>query len=193
MRLKRLESIKRSLSDHASDSFSLDFLISTVLSTLLFRVRRNLTGVASYLPASMGSAFMSLPLLLVSTIGSREGVSSCQAVTLYKPSNFASIACPAASAVLVVYHRTHGHRIKRHNAVVSCVARGLEERHFTVHQEHRFSSSRGILKPDLLAIKDGKAFILDAQVISDGEPQGRAHRRKLDKYTELYSFCLCDA
>ncbi|KAG8184458.1 hypothetical protein JTE90_002305 [Oedothorax gibbosus] len=212
MRLKRLESIKRSLSDRASDSFSLNFLMSHIHRAIDAAVpgspksywRRQLSSCVdgaglqeSALTPGQHNWIKGRSLFLsgrdfIQAIKLRFNCLPCRSRCARgrpEKDRLCGAGCArneSLSHILQVCPRTHGHRIKRHNAVASYVARGLEDRRFTVYQEPRFSSSsQGLLKPDLLAVNDGKAYILDAQVISDGEPQGLAHRRKLDKYTEL--------
>lgn len=87
--------------------------------------------------------------------------------------------------ILQVCPRTFDQRMRRHNAVVSYTARGLEQRGFTVTLEPHYSTSEGVKKPDIIATKDGIAHIIDAQVVADGEPLRRAHERKLDRYAVL--------
>lgn len=81
--------------------------------------------------------------------------------------------------------RTHGQRIRRHDALTSYTIRGLEQRGFHVTREPHFKTSQGLMKPDILAVKDGAAYVIDAQVVTDGEPLRKAHSRKLDKYAIL--------
>lgn len=87
--------------------------------------------------------------------------------------------------ILQVCPRTHGQRVKRHDAVVNYAVRGLEQRGFTVYKEPRFVTSGGLRKPDFIALRGSTAHIVDAQIVSDAEPLRRAHCRKVDKYSDL--------
>lgn len=83
---------------------------------------------------------------------------------------------------------THGMRCKRHDKVCARVASKLRERGFIVYEERRFPvPNHVILKPDLIAIKDNKAFILDVQVVyeTSGMAFTNAYQRKIEKYTPL--------
>lgn len=87
--------------------------------------------------------------------------------------------------ILQVCPRTYGQRVKRHDAVLNYAVRGLEQRGFQVVHKPHFSTSEGLRKPDIIAIHANQAFVIDAQVVSDGEPLRKAHNRKVDKYQAL--------
>lgn len=87
--------------------------------------------------------------------------------------------------ILQVCPRTHGKRIRRHDALINYAVRGLEQRGFVVSKEPRFHTSQGLLKPDLLATRGRTAYIIDAQVVSDQESLRRNHLRKVEKYAGL--------
>ncbi|KAG8179198.1 hypothetical protein JTE90_004026 [Oedothorax gibbosus] len=92
--------------------------------------------------------------------------------------------------ILQVCPRTHGMRVRRHDAIINYAIRGLEQRGFVVAREPLFSTAEGRKKPDLVATKGSSAFIIDAQVVSDSELLRRAHRRKVDKYEDLAPLVL---
>lgn len=81
--------------------------------------------------------------------------------------------------------RTHGPRVKRHDALVNYAVRGLEQKGYVVTREPHFKTAQGLRKPDIVAIRGGTAHVIDAQVVTDGEPLRRAHRRKVEKYIDL--------
>lgn len=53
--------------------------------------------------------------------------------------------------VLQQCHRTHGSRIKRHDAVASILARALETNGYTVYNEPKMQTESGARKPDIVA------------------------------------------
>ena len=79
--------------------------------------------------------------------------------------------------------RTHAARVKRHNAIVSYVRRSLEQRGFEATFEPIYKLGSGVLKPDLVAKKDDRAFIVDAQIVGDGIDVQEAHKTKVLKYS----------
>lgn len=84
-----------------------------------------------------------------------------------------------------VCHRSHGPRIARHDQVVKFVARNLRTQDYTVHLEPRLQTAEGIRKPDIVAVKQQEAFVIDAQVVSAGFDLRQAHRNKVAKYDVL--------
>ncbi|KAG8177084.1 hypothetical protein JTE90_015736 [Oedothorax gibbosus] len=211
LRLKRLNNIKKYFSDLATNSFPLDFLMCHIHRAInaavpgspktywCHKLHSSVDGVGLQESSSVPGQhnWMAGRTLFLS------GRDFIQCVKL----RFNCLPCRSKCArgrpekerlcgsgcnrneslahILQGFPRTHGHRINCHNAIASYLCRGLELRNFTVHQEPRFSSSIGTLKPDLVALKNNTAYIIDAQVVSDSEPQRRAHLRKLDKYSEL--------
>ncbi|KAF8774385.1 Retrovirus-related Pol polyprotein type-2 like protein [Argiope bruennichi] len=75
--------------------------------------------------------------------------------------NHISQACP----------RTHKNRITRHNAVNNYLVRALERRKYTVHQEPIFDTPSGKRKPDIVAIKDNKIFVIDTLACQGTSPE----------------------
>lgn len=78
--------------------------------------------------------------------------------------------------------RSHGLRVKRHDNLVDFFSGRLRQLGFSVLQEPRIGVGNSFLKPDLVAIKDGTAHVLDAQVVADQVSMGHAHNRKVGKY-----------
>ena len=87
--------------------------------------------------------------------------------------------------VLQKCFRTHGARIDRHNAVASYVKRSLEKTYEVVEEEPQFNTERGLRKPDHIAVKGGKALVIDAQVVSEHCDLEVAHRKNAAKYRDL--------
>ncbi|KAH1027476.1 hypothetical protein HUJ05_000977 [Dendroctonus ponderosae] len=78
--------------------------------------------------------------------------------------------------------RTHAGRIKRHDAVLKCIQRGLRNKGFQELRESRCSINGPIQKPNLIAIQNNTAHVIDAQVITDATNLDQAHRTKTAKY-----------
>jgi hypothetical protein len=79
--------------------------------------------------------------------------------------------------------RTHAARIKRHNNNVSYLERSPCKRGYTVSLEPIYKLSSGVLKPDVVATKDGVSTIVDAQIVGDSVDLGEAHVQKVLKYS----------
>ncbi|KAG8172369.1 hypothetical protein JTE90_002505 [Oedothorax gibbosus] len=80
--------------------------------------------------------------------------------------------------------RTHGKRIARHDHLVNSVKAHLEQKGSHVHSEPIFDTSMGKRKPDLIAIRQGSALVIDAQIVGESVDLTRAHRRKVRYYAE---------
>lgn len=89
-----------------------------------------------------------------------------------------------AAHVIQSCHRTHGGRVKRHDAVCKVVAAGLRDAGWTVSEEPRYQTPAGLRKPDLVAVRDGCLRVVDAQVVSGASSIEEAHRRKRSYYAE---------
>ncbi len=79
----------------------------------------------------------------------------------------------------------HGLRVKRHDAVLGLVAKRLADGGSElVKREPRIAGERGLLIPDLIAVTERRACVLDVQVVSDAGVKSLAefHRWKRDKY-----------
>ena len=86
--------------------------------------------------------------------------------------------------VLQICHRTHGMRIKRHDAVAHYIGRGLANKGYTVELEPVFETVVGRRKPDVIATKDDLTLVIDAQVVSEHTDLDAAHRRKTNYYQD---------
>ncbi|BES87413.1 Reverse transcriptase (RNA-dependent DNA polymerase) [Nesidiocoris tenuis] len=101
-------------------------------------------------------------------------------------------ACAAPAETLAhvvqVCPRTHGGRVKRHDAVTRTVAGSLSNKGWSVECEKTYRLPGGIvLRPDLVATRpDGeKVFILDMQVVSGSSNLRAAHEAKIRKYDRV--------
>ncbi|GBM36535.1 Retrovirus-related Pol polyprotein from type-2 retrotransposable element R2DM [Araneus ventricosus] len=88
--------------------------------------------------------------------------------------NHVSQACP----------RTHGKRIQRHDAVINYIKRACENSGYEVISEPLCKTSMGKRKPDLLAKKDGKIVVIDAQIVGEAVDLERANNRKISYYRD---------
>ncbi|CAK9796556.1 Retrovirus-related Pol polyprotein from type-2 retrotransposable element R2DM [Anthophora plagiata] len=72
-------------------------------------------------------------------------------------------------------HRTHGLRIKRHDAIVAYIARNLSRQGYRVTREPSYTTDEGIRKPDLVATMGKTTIVVDAQVKREGSEDLRTH------------------
>lgn len=96
--------------------------------------------------------------------------------------------CPASETlnhVIQQCHRTHGARIKRHNAVVSYLARSMRNKWAQVIEEPKFKTPEGLRKPDLLAVEGDAALVIDVAIPSEQADLGRRHTDKIEYYRAL--------
>jgi len=87
--------------------------------------------------------------------------------------------------VLQKCHRTHGVRIKRHDAVVSYIAQSMGRQEFEVDVEPKIKTANELRKPDILIKMGQTALVIDAQVVNDQIDLDEAHRRKSEVYKNI--------
>ncbi|KAL0103798.1 hypothetical protein PUN28_017835 [Cardiocondyla obscurior] len=87
--------------------------------------------------------------------------------------------------VLQQCHRTHGPRIKRHNAIITYIERGLRRQEYEVSNEPEIHTTAGLRKPDLIAKRGITAILIDAQVVNDQTDLNSAHKQKSELYKDL--------
>lgn len=92
-------------------------------------------------------------------------------------------AVETSNHILQICHRTHGMRIKRHDAVVNYLKRNLIKQGYTVESEPHFNTSQGLRKPDLVASVGHTSIVIDAQVVGDQTDLGKADRDKVAYYS----------
>lgn len=78
--------------------------------------------------------------------------------------------------------RTHGGRIRRHDAVCKILATSLQRRGYSVAREHLFETTEGRRKPDLIAVQENVATVIDAQVVTGARDLNRTHVEKREYY-----------
>lgn len=84
--------------------------------------------------------------------------------------------------ILQKCHRTHGSRVERHDSVVKFLKRSLDGKGWVTNLEPHLLTSSGLRKPDLVAIKDNDAVVIDAQIVTDGYNTNVMHQTKVRKY-----------
>ena len=77
---------------------------------------------------------------------------------------------------------THGLRVKRHNLVAKYVAWKLRYLGFLCREEPIIPIAQTFCKPDLVAWRDGQAYVVDAAITGDGWDPDGAHEEKVRKY-----------
>lgn len=91
-------------------------------------------------------------------------------------------ASETTNHILQKCYRTYGRRIARHNSVVNSIKLGLERRGCVVHVEPSLQCESGLNKPDLVALRQNRIYVIDAQVVTDGHSIDDAHTRKVERY-----------
>lgn len=76
---------------------------------------------------------------------------------------------------------SHHARVRRHNEVLSMLARKLEKAGALVTVEPTIPYSATFIKPDIICAKDGLAYILDVTIAADGFEE-EAYQAKITKY-----------
>lgn len=76
-----------------------------------------------------------------------------------------------------------GGRRFRHNAIVKLMSSALRNQGIDVHDEPRFNSMEGLKIPDLIAVKGGRAWVMDVQVVKD-DKLDQYHATKRSKYQD---------
>ena len=72
----------------------------------------------------------------------------------------------------------------RHDAIVKYACNVLHRNNWSVAVEPKIQTTMGLRKPDLLAVRDGIARVIDAQVVSGYRDLTEAHRRKRSYYAD---------
>lgn len=93
------------------------------------------------------------------------------------------LASETLNHTVQVCPRTHGARIERHDAVIKYIKRNLRTKGYEVAVEPRLMTTQGDRKPDLVAVRDRKALIIDAQVVTDSVNLQDADSTKREKYS----------
>jgi hypothetical protein len=78
-------------------------------------------------------------------------------------------------------YRTNGAMIRRHDKVASVLAKELVRKGYDVTVEPFIKTRTGLKKPDLIAVKEGKCFVIDP-TITGGDNIDSVHQQKVRKY-----------
>lgn len=79
--------------------------------------------------------------------------------------------------------RFHGSRILMHDAIFSIMANSFSRPGWHVERERSFSTSIGVLKPDILAIGDGAGLLIDTRIVFGGQEFGPSTLKKFKNIT----------
>ena len=109
-----------------------------------------------------------------------------RACRINRTSNFTCRAgCPEAENN---YHqiqrciRSHGMRMRRHKTIVDALVKKLLQMGFEVRKEECFKTSEGNRFPDVVAVKNGKVFVIDPSIVGDTLDPNVWHDAKKNKY-----------
>ncbi|KAK7871544.1 hypothetical protein R5R35_010346 [Gryllus longicercus] len=83
-----------------------------------------------------------------------------------------------AAHVIQNCHRTHGGRVRRHDAVCHVLAAGLRRAGWSVEEEPVIPTREGNRKPDLVCYKEDMATVVDAQIVSAVSSLNDSHLKK---------------
>jgi len=84
---------------------------------------------------------------------------------------------------------THGMRIKRHDTLGRTLLSSLRKAGFETKWEKRFHTEMGLRKPDIVAVKGNKTYVIDIQVVGDGKSLRARHLEKVRKYSTCAEIC----
>jgi len=85
--------------------------------------------------------------------------------------------------VLQVCPRTHDVRVKRHDKVMNRLAGMLEHKGYQITKEPIIKTSAGNRKPDLVALKNRKATVIDTIIGGDYDRLDKLHTAKCNYYS----------
>ena len=75
--------------------------------------------------------------------------------------------------------RTHGARVKRHNAIVNLINEKLRNLDYQTILEPKIKTSAGLRKPDIIIINCLESWIIDAQILNHyDDPEDLHHLKK---------------
>lgn len=81
--------------------------------------------------------------------------------------------------------RTKSHRRERHNRVVEVLADELRARDFTQVDAGPTMRAGAVWYPDLIAVKEDTAYVVDARIIGDNVSEREAYESKVGKYRDI--------
>lgn len=78
--------------------------------------------------------------------------------------------------------RTNGARIRRHDQVVSDLTKSLVKLGYSVTNEPLIPTDVGFRKPDIIAVKDGRIYVIDPTICGESINPDYVHSMKVSKY-----------
>ncbi|KAG8171631.1 hypothetical protein JTE90_013064 [Oedothorax gibbosus] len=209
LRLKRLEKLKRNMPEEAIGGSAGDFLLLNIkkaidncvgtFGRLYWRdhLSQSVDGtplagqrvipkmhswVAAHNPSLVGRDFANAIKLRINALPTNSRLRRGRAGDRYCR---AGCRCKETlNHILQNCARTHGKRIARHDHIVNNIKAHLEQKGCQVFSEPIFDTPVGKRKPDIIAIRQGSALVIDAQVVGDSVDLNRAHRRKVNYYAD---------
>lgn len=138
-----------------------------------------------------GEDFVHGVAIRINSIPSRDRTTRGRKQNMARVATLCRGGCPVPETT---YHciqtcfRTKAMRISRHNRVVDLLEGELQHRGFAVTKEKRLVAATGeYTRPDLIAVKDRVAYVIDAQVVA-GQNVELSHMTKIRKYRDRRGF-----
>lgn len=116
-------------------------------------------------------------------------VSTTRGINTNKTCRLCKEADESVMHILQMCPKTKGMRYKRHHEICNLVAEKLKDKNYEVFQEETYYDNieGKSLRPDIVATKDGKAFILDVTVVYErtGASFIDAYQKRVVRYQPL--------
>ncbi|GAA55103.1 retrovirus-related Pol polyprotein from type-1 retrotransposable element R2 [Clonorchis sinensis] len=88
---------------------------------------------------------------------------------------------------------THDARCARHNRVARELAKRLRRLGYTVFEELRAPTSTSFIKPDLIAVRERRATVIDVSIVSDGRGMTVWNEKKQKYGVDEFSLAIISA
>ncbi|GAA52030.1 retrovirus-related Pol polyprotein from type-2 retrotransposable element R2DM [Clonorchis sinensis] len=88
---------------------------------------------------------------------------------------------------------THDARCARHNRVARELAKRLRRLGYTVFEELRAPTSTSFIKPDLIAVRERRATVIDVSIVSDGRGMTVCNEKKQKYCADEFSLAIISA
>ncbi|GAA54342.1 retrovirus-related Pol polyprotein from type-1 retrotransposable element R2 [Clonorchis sinensis] len=88
---------------------------------------------------------------------------------------------------------THDARCARHNRVARELAKRLRRLGYTVFEELRAPTSTSFIKPDLIAVRERRATVIDVSIVSDGRGVTVWNEKKQKYGADEFSLAIISA
>ncbi|GAA47271.1 retrovirus-related Pol polyprotein from type-1 retrotransposable element R2 [Clonorchis sinensis] len=88
---------------------------------------------------------------------------------------------------------THDARCARHNRVARELAKRLRRLGYTVFEELRAPTSTSFIKPDLIAVRERRATVIDVSIVSDGRGMTVWNEKKQKYGADEFSLAIISA